>query len=180
LQLSGAEARRLAGDSRAVTSVAFSPDDRYVLTGSSDRTARLWAAATGMEVQRFSGHSDDVKSVAFSPDGRFVLAGSADGTARLWEAATGKWRAVLLSFRDNHWAVVDSEGRFDAAYPDNLPGMFWLDEGDQVISLGEIKQRYCEKGLLAKILRGEPLGKEGPPSCSHSAVDTDSPGWSHT
>src|SRR5579871_1657664 len=80
------------GHSDAVNSVAFSPDGRYVLTGSNDKTARLWETATGKEIRTFRGHTANVLSVAFSPDGRYVLTGSGDKTARLWETATGKER----------------------------------------------------------------------------------------
>jgi WD40 repeat protein len=69
--------------------VAFSPDGKYVLTGSDDDTARLWDAATGAEVHAFSGHTGSVYDVAFSPDGKYVLTGSADHTAKLWDAAAG-------------------------------------------------------------------------------------------
>ena len=70
--------------------MAFSPDGARVLTGSFDKTARLWDAATGKEIRAFKGHESWVLSVAFSPDGARVLTGSADHTARLWDAATGK------------------------------------------------------------------------------------------
>src|SRR5579871_3573406 len=73
------------GHSMAVTSV-FSPDDRFVLTGSGDNTARLWDAGTGTEVRKFEGHSSSVMSVAFSPNGRLALTGSRDHTARLWRS----------------------------------------------------------------------------------------------
>ncbi|MGH6812924.1 MAG: toll/interleukin-1 receptor domain-containing protein, partial [Methylocella sp.] len=59
-------------------SVAFSPDGARVLTGSWDKTARLWDAATGKEIRAFKGHEDFVFSVAFSPDGARVLTGSGD------------------------------------------------------------------------------------------------------
>ena len=47
-----------------------------VLTGSRDKTARLWDAATGNEIRAFKGHEHFVLSVAFSPDGARVLTGS--------------------------------------------------------------------------------------------------------
>jgi WD40 repeat protein len=78
------------GHSFKIASVAFSLDGRYVLTGSGDKTARLWDVETGREVRKFEGHRETISSVAFSPDGRYVLTGSEDSTARLWDLKTGK------------------------------------------------------------------------------------------
>ena len=55
LGCAGQEVRLLAGHGKAVKSVAFSPDGRTALTGSDDRTARLWDTATGRELRRLAG-----------------------------------------------------------------------------------------------------------------------------
>jgi uncharacterized delta-60 repeat protein len=67
--------------------VAFSPDGKYVLTGSTDETARLWDVQNGQEIRKFTPAIDNYTghAVAFSPDGRYVLKGS-----NLWDARTGK------------------------------------------------------------------------------------------
>ena len=67
-----------------VNSVCFSPDRRMVVSGSWDRTVRLWDVETGACVKRLEGHSDVVTSVCFSPDGRRLGSGSMDDTVRLW------------------------------------------------------------------------------------------------
>jgi len=69
--------------------VAFSPDGKQVVSGSGDKTVRLWNTATGALLQTLEGHSASVYSIAFSPDGKQVVSGSRDNTVRLWDTATG-------------------------------------------------------------------------------------------
>jgi WD40 repeat protein len=78
-----------------VSSVAYSTDGLYIVSGSSDGTVRVCDAQTGNELAVLEGHSDDVTSVAFSPDGTHIVSGSDDRTVRVWNAQTGKVLAVL-------------------------------------------------------------------------------------
>ncbi|RKZ93592.1 MAG: hypothetical protein DRR19_00760 [Candidatus Parabeggiatoa sp. nov. 1] len=69
--------RTFTGHSNGVSSVAFSPDGRYALSGSDDKTLKLWNVASGAVIHTLFGHNR-VASVAFSPDGRYALSGSSN------------------------------------------------------------------------------------------------------
>ena len=113
----GQEIRSFAGHSSHVNALAFSPDGKLALSGSTDNTAKLWDVATGKEIRTLVGHSGEVKSVSFSPDGRLVLTGSADTTARIWEAATGKEIIQMVEFDDGEWLSMTPEGYFSTSSP---------------------------------------------------------------
>jgi WD40 repeat protein len=70
--------------------LAFSPDGRFILSGSYDKTLKLFNTNTKMLVRTFKGHSAHVWSVAFSPDGQRALSASRDTTIKLWNLSTGK------------------------------------------------------------------------------------------
>jgi len=73
--------------SEDVLSVAYSPDGSHIVSGSLDKTLRIWDAQTGaLIVEPLSGHENSVWSVAYSPDGSRIVSGSYDNTLRLWNA----------------------------------------------------------------------------------------------
>jgi WD40 repeat protein len=84
--------------------VAFSRDGKTILTGSADRTARLWDVGTGKRIGAPMRHADWVPTVAFSPDGETIATGSADllgraGQAYLWRVPhplEGKTKQIVL------------------------------------------------------------------------------------
>ena len=111
----GSEVHRLTGHTDTVMSVAFAPDGRRALSGSTDRTLRLWDLETGKAIRTLTGHQGYVLDVSFAPDGRRALSAGADGTLRLWDLETGEelrrleggagpaWAAAFS--RDGRWAV---------------------------------------------------------------------------
>jgi WD40 repeat protein len=57
-----------------------------VVSGSCDRTVRVWDWKMAGEISRtFYGHTDKVCSVAFLPNGKQVVSASFDNTIRIWK-----------------------------------------------------------------------------------------------
>ena len=72
-----------------VVSASFSPDGTRVVTAGTDRTAKVWDAATETTPLTLKGHTAAVLSASFSPDGTRIVTGGADKTAKVWDARTG-------------------------------------------------------------------------------------------
>lgn len=89
------ERESFAGHTGYVTAVAFTPDDKIVISGSQDHTARLWDVATGRALVTLSGHTDAIVTLALSPDGKILATGSHDHTVRLWDMPSGQERTTL-------------------------------------------------------------------------------------
>jgi WD40 repeat protein len=60
------------------------------VSGSWDRTIKLWNVETGKEIRTLKGDDWFVKSVNFSPDGKTLVSGSNDNTIKLWNVETGQ------------------------------------------------------------------------------------------
>jgi hypothetical protein len=107
-----------------IETVAISPDNHWLVTGSSDKTARLWdltAKDPSVNPVVLRGHENDVFAVAISRDNHWLVTGSSDKTARLWDltAKDPSANAVVLRGHpdfvlavaispDNHWLVTGS------------------------------------------------------------------------
>ena len=87
--------RTLAGHTGPVTACCMSPDGRWIVSGSDDKTLKVWDVETGQEQKTLSGHTGGVNSCCMSPDGRWIVSGSYDKTLKVWDAETGQEQMTL-------------------------------------------------------------------------------------
>ena len=105
----------LRGHTSYIRSAAYSPDGKFILTASDDRTARVWNAATGQSVAELKGHTAGVRSAAYSPDGRFIITAGSDPTVWVWNAATAQRVAELKGHAGYiQSAIYSPDGKFIA------------------------------------------------------------------
>ena len=125
------------GHSGIMESICYSLDGKYIASGSSDRTVKIWKLETGRELRTLRGHSDRVNSLCYSPDGKAVASGSRDDTIKLWDVASGECIKTLTEHKGSVESIVyNSDGKYLAS------GSF-----DHTIKLWDVASGNCIKTL---------------------------------
>src|SRR5262249_52021375 len=99
-----------------INAIAWSKDGKWIASGSSDFTVRVWNAQNGQHLLTYDGHSQMVNTLAWSPDGTMIASGSDDSTVQVWDAHNGHH---LLTYHG------DSSG---------VDGVAWSPDGSHIAS----------------------------------------------
>jgi WD40 repeat protein len=94
---------RLMGHRDRVASLVFSPDGRALVSGSIDKTVRIWDSWTGKELRKIDAHPEGVNAVAISGDGKTIASGSFDQTAKTWDFESGR---LLRTFKGSQSQIL--------------------------------------------------------------------------
>jgi WD40 repeat protein len=114
------------GHSDLVTSLAISPNGRWMATGGFDKTIILWEAATGYQLLTLTGHDARVQSISFSLDGRWLASGSDDKTIKIWDAVTFREVTTISGHHGSVQCLAFSpDGRWLASGGADTSIMLW-------------------------------------------------------
>jgi len=98
--ITGSQLAVLPGHTDWVRSLTFSLDGTFLVSGSDDKTVKLWDVQTGGVVKTFCGHTGYVHSVSISSDCTTIASGSRDRTICLWNVQAGDCFCVIDEFND--------------------------------------------------------------------------------
>lgn len=111
----------LSGHTRSVFAVAFSPDDKLLVSTGADRTLKVWNADTGKLERTLAHHTDAVHCLAFRAQhaGNHCASGGADQTVRIWQPAIGRMVRIVRHHDGPVFALA------------------WHPQGDRLFSAGQ-------------------------------------------
>lgn len=151
--------RTLTGHSLSVSALAFSPDSRFLASGSWDQTILLWNISTGKKIKMFKGYAD-LTAITFSPNGKLIASGQGE-IIRVWNLESEKNSFYMKSFKDNSWVVVTSENRFDSSNRKTTSHLYWEyfneDRETQIIPLSQFSKYFYTPGLVSKVYNHKKL-----------------------
>lgn len=126
----GAAHFTLSGHQKGVNCLEYSPsgDKPYIISGSDDKTVRVWDYQTKQCVQVLSGHTANVSTVMMHPQLPIIMTGSEDGTARVWHSSTYRLESTLNYLLERCWSVTALKGGNEVA--------LGYDQGTVVLKLG--------------------------------------------
>jgi WD40 repeat protein len=120
-----------------VTSVAFSIDGKFILSGGSDNRVKIWNM-DGTIYKTLSGHTDDITQVKVTPDNLYVLSSSKDNTIKMWDFKTGELLKTFTVHNDDvNGFDISSNGKMVVtASSDETSKIFNINDGSILASFG--------------------------------------------
>lgn len=142
-------------EGKKIQNVAFSPNhDTYISGNHEARNFGLWDANTQELIHVLDSHTHGCEvfrtSISYSKDGDRVFTSAGDSKVIIWDTHTGKELAHLYVLGEKEWAVVTTSGLFDASQ-EGMKYLYYV-VGLETIELEQLKARYYEPGLLAKLI----------------------------
>jgi len=110
------------------------------ISGSKDKTVRMWNLITKSCERTFTGHRSGVGCLASTSDNKIIVSGSGDFTIRVWNAETGECKHIL----DGHHDSIKCLGITD----DNRFAIAGSHEGKDQLLLWDLTEGTCARKFI--------------------------------
>ncbi|BBD59441.1 serine/threonine protein kinase [Nostoc sp. HK-01] len=131
----------LKSHSHYVKTLSISQNGKTLVSGSSDKTIKIWNLADGSLIRTISGHNSGVIAVAISPDNQTLVSSSNDQTIKIWNLETGTLIHTLKGHEGAVWSIAIS--------PDGQTLV--SGSGDKTIKIWNLKTGQLVKKLTSHL-----------------------------
>jgi len=152
----------IKGHNDIINGLSFSLDGNRLISGSADKTARIWNVRTQKALHVLKGHTGSLYAVAFSPDGTRAVTGSIDSTLKLWNAKKG---ALIKTLKGHSGDVISAaftpNGRYLLSGSDDKTIIIWDGRTGRFIKVLARQNRTVDSLSISpdgtKVLTGQAL-----------------------
>ncbi len=128
--------RTLLGHQGPISTLAFSSAGRFLLSGGSDKSVRIWDVLSGTEIRALRGHEDWVTAAIFSPDGLRAYSAGVDRLIKLWEIGSTDWQPRYGHTRAVQFVTTSPKGDLVASASDEAAIRIWqVATGNEIMTL---------------------------------------------
>ena len=144
----------LQGHDDSIWSIAFNADGTKIVTGSSDRTVKVWDSDTGQCLKTLFGHNRPVLSVAFSADGNTIASCGGHSIIKLWNVETGECFQTIQE-RAYYTIKFNSNGfNFSYGHTSGIVKLWDMNNGQCIRTLGSfgkpiVSMAFSHDGKIA-------------------------------
>jgi WD40 repeat protein len=143
----------LRGHTEAVYAITFTADGKQVITGSFDKTLKVWDAATGKEIKTLGGpqgHQNLVLSLSLSPDGTLLASGGSDNSAKIWDFPSNQpLRSFALADAISAFTLSPDGTKIVGASQDGSVRIFNAADGKEISTLNSHKAAVTDVAYSA-------------------------------
>ena len=131
----------LYGHTQRVKAVVITPNGKQVISGSDDKTLKVWNLETGEEIFTLIGHRNSqhgsINTLAVTPNSKQVISGSLDDTLKVWDLETRKELFTLTGHRKpvNAVAVTPNGKQVISGSDDKTLKVWDLETGEELFTL---------------------------------------------
>ncbi len=111
-----------------ITSITFSPNNKYVITTAGDKFSKIWdiESNVGVCIKPLGDIADWIRNAYYSPDGNYIATSSIDSTGKIWDSRTKRLNNILFGHKDRVTSIsFDSLGKKTVTTSDDCSTKIW-------------------------------------------------------